>query len=133
MGLFARLIGLDKDSAAINALLASDLIEAANNDLRQQITQGIADIAFEVYYGKRTREELLEDLSNRTRVVQMQFVALACNNLGISPNVPKIEFNRVDNPYWAEGRVTEDILAFYVRFIEKRSGVRINWPGDSVK
>jgi hypothetical protein len=130
MGLFGTLIGWDQQKEATNVVLASQLIETASPELRRKIANRIAELILEKIRG--TPEEVLENLSHRSRVVQMQFVALACNNLGISPNVPHVDcFHMVINPYLAEGRC-EDRIASAVSTAEKY-GVHVKWPCDSVK
>ena len=130
MGLFGTLTGWDQQGEAVNVVLASQLIETASPELRQKIAKRIAELILEKIRG--TPEEVLEKLSHRSRVVQMQFVALACNNLGISPNVPRVEcFHTVVNPNLAEGRC-EDRIASAVSTVEKY-GAHFKWPGDNVK
>jgi hypothetical protein len=47
--------------------------------------------------------------------------------------IPNLTFSVVENPYRARDSATEDDFASVVRYIQKKRGVRINWPGDSVK
>jgi hypothetical protein len=131
MGLLGRLTGWDQYNEAFNAVMASHLIDTADADLRQKIAKQIVDLLLMKMTG--TTEGLLADLSREPRIVQMQFVALACNSLGIAPNIPNMCFSKVLSPYRAEGSATEDDFASVVRFLQKVRGVRINWPGDSVK
>jgi hypothetical protein len=134
MGLIGQLTGWDQFGAQQNAVLASHLLDTTTPDLRQQIATRIVNRLSEIYHGKRSVEELLEDLNNRPRGVQMQFVALASIDLGISPNIPNHFFSsRVQNPYRAKDWVSEKEILYTVNSTKKLSGIAVNWPGNDVK
>ena len=62
----------------------------------------------------------------------MNFVALACNDLGIEPPLNYFWYP-IRNPYAVGGHTKERDISISVRWFEKNRGVRISWPGDDVK
>lgn len=88
MGLFGAMFGWDKSMGANNAVLASHLLENISEDLKLEITNQIILIIRSVY-PRMTEEQALLDLNNALRVAQLNFVALACDNLGIPPLIKK--------------------------------------------
>jgi hypothetical protein len=80
-----------------------------------------------------TAEDVLRELNNNCRVTQMNFIALACINLGIEPPIPNSCWLPIRNPYSVGGYTKETDISFAVRLFARKSGVSINWPGDDVK
>ena len=132
MGFFSSLMGWDQSMGGLNAVLASHLIENANEGVRKRIAQEVANIIMSVRPGQQV-QSLLAELSKRDRVVQMNFVALACDNLNIHPSVPGNVWSRVENPYRIGTQVTPAHIASAIEVVNKQNGVRLNWPGNSVQ
>lgn len=133
MGLIGRLTGWDQFGAQQNAVLASHLLDTITPDLKQKIAAHIVNRLFEIYHRRRTVEELLEDLNNEPRGLQMQFVALACIDLGISPNIKNHAFTYIANPYQARDWASDKEVGYTVQSTQKVSGIAVNWPGNDVK
>jgi hypothetical protein len=75
----------------------------------------------------------LQRISNESRVVQMNFVALACESLGIEPPFRNCVWTSVQNPYDVGRKVTDRHVAAAIDAIWKDDGVRVSWPGDNVR
>lgn len=142
MGFIGELTGWDQFGARQNAVLATHLLDTTNPDLKQKITTHIIDHLFEIYHERRSVEELIEDLNNRPRGVQMQFIALACIDLGISPNIRNHAFTYVKNPYrakdWASDKEVGYIVVSTKRLIAAHPELyaatgAVNWPGNNAK
>ena len=103
MGILGSLFGWDQSMGAMNAVLASHLIEKANRAERKRIAMEVSDIFSSVqrklFVHGHAPAGTLEAISKESRVVQMNFIALACDNLGISPPVPNRAWARLKNPY----------------------------------
>lgn len=132
MGLFGSLIGWDQSMGANNAVLASCLIEKVDRADRKKIAREIVKIIMSVY-PRQTTDCILSRLSTQPRVVQMNFIALACDNLYIEPPVRNNVWTRIDNPYRVGNDIDENRISAALEAIEKQDGVCITWPGDNVR
>jgi hypothetical protein len=81
MGFFGSLIGWDQTMGATNAVLAHHLLLQANSSQLRAIASEVGRIVLSVRPSQQV-EALLVELNKSDRVVQMNFVALACDNLG---------------------------------------------------
>jgi hypothetical protein len=122
----------DQNKAAINAVLASHLLARLDRQQKQNIATLIVDQILKSRY-RATAEDVLRKLNNNCRVTQMNFIALACNDLGIEPPIPKSCWLPIRNPYSVGGHTKETDISSTVRWFARRNGVSINWPGDEVK
>jgi phage FluMu protein Com len=132
MGLLGRLTGWDQTSEAHNAVVASHFLESATVGTKRRIVERLIEIQHSVkgrYAG--SLDDILDDLNERPRSVQMNFVALACNSLGIQPDIRGLQFNDVRNPYFADDKSTLEKIDFTVRWINKRHPVNVAWPENS--
>ena len=129
MGLFGSLLGWDQSMGAVNAVLASHLIENAAPTERKRIAQEVFNIITSVRRGQPL-DRILTEISGETRVVQMNFIAIACDNLGISPPVRNNAWTRVKNPYQLRTQVTSDHISVALNAIQKQDAITITWPGD---
>jgi len=132
MGFFGSLFGWDQSMGALNAVLASHFIEKAPNVARQKIAREVFNIVTSVRRGQPL-ERILSELSNESRVVQMNFIALACDNLGIDPPVRNNVWTRVKNPYQLNSQVDTNHLSAAVDVLFKQDGVKVVWPGNEAK
>lgn len=132
MGLISAMFGWDKSMGANNAVLASHLLENIGEDLKLEITNQIILIIKSVY-PRKTDEQALLDLNNYSRVAQLNFVALACDNLGIPPLVKKNVWTRIKNPHAVARDVDIDRINAAIASILMQDRVQINWPGNDVK
>lgn len=132
MGFLGRLTGWDQQSDAHNVVIASHFVDSATPAMKRQIALRIIEIQQEIkgrYVG--SVDQILSDLNSQPRSVQMNFVALACNSLGIQPMIRGIQFNHVTNPYLAKGQDTLERIDFAVRYINDRYSAKVAWPGES--
>lgn len=129
MGLLGQLVGWDQFRAQQNAVTAQYLLETADPDTRRKIATHIVNRMFQIHHGKQTVEEFLANLNNRPRGVQMQFVAVACIDLGISPNIPNHVFNYFNNPYSTKEWMSDKEIRHCVNSTRKLTGIDLNWPG----
>lgn len=132
MGLFKSLMGIDKHEGALNAVLANHLINTCDADLARKIVKQIASIQIRMGYGMgKTEREAIEKLNDRSRITQTNFIALACNSLGIPPNIPGYVFYMVENPFRAGSNITEEHISASFTTIRRKFGSLTSWPGDS--
>ncbi len=131
MGFFGSLFGFDQSMGAVNAVLASHLIENLGCDERIRIAKEVVSI---IARGRQIRADLvLDDLSTQSRVTQMNFIALACDNLGIDPSVPNNVWTRVENPYQVGDQIDAERISGAIAAIAKQDGIRVSWPGEATK
>jgi hypothetical protein len=76
---------------------------------------------------------ILSDLSDQPRIVQMSFIALACNSLGIPPGVRGVSFANVENPYLADDVRSVSRISVAMTDLSRRAGKPLDWPGNDVK
>lgn len=131
MGFFGSLFGWDQSMGALNAVLASHLIENAKPVVRKQIAQEVFNIITSVRRGQPL-DRILAEISSETRVVQMNFIAIACDNLGIDPPVRNNVWTRIQNPYQLRTQVDATQLSAAIDAISKQDGVKVSWPGGDV-
>lgn len=117
---------------AINAVLASHLIENTDDTIRKKIAHEVARIITKVR-SRQTPESLMQELSKDTRVIQTNFIAIACDNLGIPTPVSNNVWTRVKNPYQLGTQIDEMRISAAVDVIKKQDGVTVVWPGNSAK
>lgn len=134
MGMMGRLTGWSQQKDAHNAVLASHLAENADPDLRRTIAERL--VLIERHVRRRLPEDAgrtLDRLTGLPRIVQMNFVALACNSLGIPPALPRLSFAEVDNPHLADDRSSLARIDFALSDLSRRSGQRLSWPGNEAR
>jgi hypothetical protein len=113
--------------AALNALLAEHclgLIElVAMNPFAAELREGIMS-AFRVGSPFPQNEEAWSTkFNNLSRVVQLNFVAMGFNELGMLPSLPDEYWRPVRNPFILRG--IEHKLDKASRYIERRHGTRV--------
>lgn len=79
----------------------------------------------------KTEREAIEKLNDSSRITQTNFIALACNSLGIPPNIPGYFFNVVENPFRAGSNITEEHINAACTTIRQKFDSLTPWPGDS--
>jgi hypothetical protein len=132
MGFFSSIIGWDKSMGATNAVLASHFIQQADKSTLKAIALEVESILQSVRPSQQ-RESLLSELNGKDRVVQMNFVALACDNLRISPPVRDNVWTRVKSPYIIGQQVDSASITNAIYLIAKQDGVKIEWPGNNTR
>ena len=134
MGLLGRLTGWDQQKEAHNAVAASHLAQSASPELRREIVNRLVLIQQRVR-GSATgaTRAILLDLSLQPRIVQTNFIALACNSLGIPPALRGQTFAEVVNPYGANNESALSRIEVALVDLSRRSGERLAWPGNNVR
>lgn len=117
---------------AINAVMAYHYLERSGVEARKSVANEVVRIIQSVNR-HRQEGEILEGISNDPLVVQMNFVALACDNLGITPPLRNCVWTRVSNPYLSRTKVNDFHITTAVDVIRKDDGVRVNWPGNDAR
>lgn len=117
---------------AINAVMAYHYLERSGVEARKSVANEVVRIIQSVNR-HRQEGEILEGISNDPLVVQMNFVALACDNLRIHPPFKNCEWTRVSNPYLSRSKVNEFHISTAVDVIRKDDGVCVNWPKNDVR
>jgi hypothetical protein len=131
VSLFGALTGWDKTIAAVNAVMGNYLMENSDVPTKIMITNEITNIISIVRYGKVSKETILSELSKDSRVIQMNFVALACDNLGIPPPFKNTCWERIKNPYAVGSQVEEIRIESAISSIQRDDPRKISWPGIS--
>lgn len=131
MGFFSSITGWDKSMAALNAVMGNHVMENYDHSTKIMITDEIAKIISIARYGKLSKESILSELNKESRVVQMNFVALACDNLHIEPPFKNSYWERIKNPYAASSQVNEASIDGAIKAFRKEGNVGITWPGIS--
>ncbi|PQJ96877.1 hypothetical protein CXB77_05535 (plasmid) [Chromatium okenii] len=103
---------MDQLNGAHNAVMANYLLEQSTSATRITITKRLlvlstSDRGDEM---QLPPEEIAESLNSSLRTVQMNFVALACDNLGIAPPVPNTFWIHMNNPYLLGHKITKTTL-----------------------
>ena len=134
MGLLGRLTGWDQQKDAHNAVLASYLAETASRELRQEIVKRLILIQQQMRAaGAGDPQAIIADLSNRPRIVQMNFIALACNSMGIPTGLNGLHFESVENPYQSDNDSSVSRIGVALDDLSRRSKRQLHWPGNHVK
>jgi hypothetical protein len=129
MGFFSSLFGWDQSMGALNAVLASHLIENSSLATNKLIAKQVIEIMRSVNTNM-SDEKVIADLNKANRVVQMNFIAIACDNLGIPPKVPNNVWTRIKNPYLIGQQVDESAIEASIDAIFRQDKCRITWPGN---
>ncbi|HET6407408.1 MAG TPA: hypothetical protein VFG14_05970 [Chthoniobacteraceae bacterium] len=134
MGFLGRVTGWEQQKDAHNAVLANHLARTAGPDLRREIVKRLILLQQQVRgRGAGDPHAILTELNAQTRIVQMNFIALACNSLGIPPALSRLGFEAVENPYRSENESSLARIDVAMRDLSRRSGERLNWPGNQVR
>ena len=129
--LIGERLGLEQSKGASNALLAGLLMEKADKELKTSIAICVGEIIVDMRRAG-TPLRTLQDLNKNSRLVQTNFIALACNNLEIDPPVGKCDWYNVQ-PYRVGSRITKNDIIGAQRWFKTFRGVQLEWPGDDVK
>lgn len=134
MGLLGRMVGWDQQKEAHNAVLANHLVENASMELRKKIVQQLVFIQHNVT-GRRVEDAnlIIAELSQQTRIVQMNFIALACNSLGVSPALKGLYFESIQNPYRSDNESSLARIDTALDDLSRRSRRQLHWPGNSAR
>ncbi len=133
MGFLGRVTGWDQQRAAHNAVLANQLAETASPELRRKIVTQLVIIQQQVRAVAGDPHAIVADLSQRPRIVQMNFIALACNSIGVPPGLHGLTFAAVDNPYHADDESSVSRIGVALDDLSRRSGRRLTWPGNDAR
>jgi hypothetical protein len=134
MGFLGRITGWDQQKDAHNAVLASHLAETASPNLRREIVRRLVLIQQQMRAaGDGDPHAIVGDLSSQSRIVQMNFIALACNSMGIPPGLNGVQFQSVENPYRAENESSLNRIGVALDDLSRRSRRQLIWPGNHVK
>jgi hypothetical protein len=134
MGFLGRITGWDRQKDAHNAVLASHLAETASPELRREIVKRLILIQQHMRgAGAGDPYAIVADLSNRPRIVQMNFIALACNSMGIPPSLNGLYFEAVENPYRSDNENSLMRIGVALDDLSRRSGRQLSWPGNHVR
>lgn len=134
MGILGRITGWGQQKDAHNAVLASYLAETASPELRLEIVKRLILIQQRVRAaGAGDSHLMVADLSNRSRIVQMNFIALACNSMGIPSGLNGLHFESVENPYRSDNDNSLSRIGVALDDLSRRSGRQLHWPGNHVK
>jgi hypothetical protein len=129
MGIFGSLFNSSKTMAAINAVMANHVLEHTSQTQRKHIASEVVKIISSVQ--KRDRLRIIEDLNERDRVTQLNFVALACDNLGINAPFKKCDWTRIKNPFATARDMPEIMIESAIVAIKRDDQTTIKWPGVS--
>ena len=100
MGFFATLFkGTKGFSAATNALLAEHMLSEMDEDAKREIRDQIAYIFRAGGFPNITDELIERRFNSASRFVQLNFIALALNDLGIEPSFKGEFWHEVRNPF----------------------------------
>ena len=133
MGVLGLLTGWDQDQAATNAVLANHLWARLDSEQKRIIIKLI------VYNhlknnNRRSIDDIIYILNEQCRVTQMNFVALACRDLGIEPPIDdRVGWRNIRNPYSVGGHTKKRDISAVIRWFARNKGVSVDWPGDNVK
>lgn len=124
------LTGFGKHQEAMNILLANRLLGIMSQRDCQKIARTIVRIQQDIKGNRAgSAAEVLEALSGEQREVQMQFVALACNALGVAPHLSGQSFFEVRNPYTVRD-IPNGKIELAQDLLSRTSGERPSWPGS---
>lgn len=115
---------------AVNAVMANHVIETVNEEDKARITEEIIRIIASVQRN-RTADAIIERLCGESRVVQTNFIALACENLGITP-YRGAAWTKVKNPYLSAQHVNETHIDAAFQSCKRDCNIR-PWPGSDKK
>lgn len=129
MGFFSSLFGWDKSMGALNAVLANHLIENGSATTNKLIAIQVIEIVRSVN-PNMSDEMVIADLNKANRVVQMNFIAIACDNLGIPPMAPNNVWTRIQNPYLIGQQVDEHAINASIDAVSRQDKCSLTWPGN---
>ena len=134
MGIFGRLTGWDQQLEAKNALLASHFVANSSADERSRVAKKMVELSQNARGGSRGgQHEILAELSDASRITQMNFVAVACGMLMMTSKITGVNFEYVANPYKTDNYSSLGYIPIIAKTIKKQHGVHIEWPGNEVK
>ena len=128
MGFFSSLIGWDQGMGAINAVMASYLIEKASPAERQMIARDAVSLLMAVVRGNEGRA--LAMLDGADRIAQTNCIAMSCDRLSIAPPFPQLAWTSVKNPFVLGVQIKDFHIKTAVDMIRKQDGVTVVWPGN---
>lgn len=129
MGFLSRISGFDNHLAAINIILANKFYDSSSSEEKYDAVREIVRVQRQIKgRGAGELREILRDLDSQPRTVQMQFIALACRNMGVTTEMKTIDFYLVENPYRAK-HISDEKILDTARVLSRQTHVSYSWPG----
>lgn len=132
MGMLSSIFGWDQSKGAMNAVMASYLFDNASDDQKFEIIEEIIRI-HQYAWPSMDPMDMLRMLSESNRIAQMNFVALACENLSIPTPARNNVWSPIDNPYSISAKIKDNWIDAAVATVAKQHGFKIEWPGRDCK
>lgn len=99
MGFFSKLIGIHSFGGAQNALFVELMLPSLNVVQRAQLKERIIRIFQSSGFPKKKPDAVISHINDSTRIAQLNFIALAMNELGYSPPLKNEYWTEVRNPF----------------------------------
>ena len=134
MSLFGKMLGLDQFKVQQNALLANNLYEGKMPEgVRKHIIFAVFMKALETGSCGGTVESILSYFSGLPRGIQMQWLTKACLANNIPSGMHRHVFSPIRNPMDYELYLEDHMIRHASDVIHHHTGVRLFWPGNSVR
>lgn len=128
MGFLSKLIDMPSFDGATNALLVEVTLPTLSESQRTQLKVHVIEV-FRKSRAPQTPSDIsFDDLNQLTRVVQLNFLALAMKELGYQPSLKKEVLHKVRNPF-DPNLADESALRAVARRLKWKHGVEI-WIGS---
>lgn len=124
MGLFRKLLGIPSFSGATNALLVEMVLPTLTDEQRRQIKNKLVSIYRNGGSPRASEESALSSISSSGRIVLLNFIALALNELGYLPPLKNEDWSVVRNPFHDE--TTESNLWAVSKRLKSTHGVNVS-------
>lgn len=128
MGLLSKLFDMPSFSGATNALLVELTLPTLTPSQRAQLKVQLVEVFRTRGFSDMPAEVALVDLSQATRVAQLNILALAMKELGYKPPLKKEVLHKVRDPL-DPSLADEDALRAVARRLKWKYGVEI-WIGS---
>jgi len=110
---------------ALNAVMAHYVLLNSEPSIRTKIAKEVEAVMTSVY-PRHSWEKVCQTLAEGNYVVQLNFVALACDNLGISPPGNNA-WTRPKNPFALQSQIRSDHIDIAIHALEKQDKIKSSW------
>lgn len=130
MGLFRKLLGMPSFGGATNALLVEIMLPAFTGNQKREIKNKLVSIYRNGGSSRASEEAALSSISSSGRIVLLNFIALALNELGYLPPLKNEYWSVVRNPFSEE--TTESNLWAVSKRLKSTHGVDVSIGKDPI-
>lgn len=124
MGLLSKLFGIPSFGGATNSLLVELVLPSLTPQQKEQLKTQLVEVFRRGGFPRTPPEVALRDINRSTRITQLNFLALAMNELGYQPPLKNEFWHEIRNPFDA-GLADDSAVWSVAKRLKSTHGVEV--------